>query len=224
MQAQSAPTATPPFPPVPPFPPDFPGRTMTMREIRAVRSDLSDQLISVRDRRGEVVASLRRASDAERPGLEQHLRVLDDRINRIEGDLERTGQMLTSGNFSPETGMLVPPQNPIENIPPGGLTAIGIVFTLFVLAPIALSFARLIWRRATARQVTAPAWDSSQRMDRLEHAVDSIAVEVERISEGQRFVTRLLTESPNFGQLNSGQKVGEQSPQREAVKVPREQR
>jgi hypothetical protein len=31
-------------------------------------------------------------------------------------------------------------------------------------------------------------------MERLESAVDAIAVEIERISEGQRFVTRLLTE------------------------------
>ena len=32
------------------------------------------------------------------------------------------------------------------------------------------------------------------RLARLEHAVDAIAVEVERISEGQRFTTRLLSE------------------------------
>ena len=34
------------------------------------------------------------------------------------------------------------------------------------------------------------------RLARLEQAVDSIAVEVERISEGQRFTTRLLTQRP----------------------------
>ncbi|HEY0997558.1 MAG TPA: hypothetical protein VGD77_16320, partial [Gemmatimonadaceae bacterium] len=33
-----------------------------------------------------------------------------------------------------------------------------------------------------------------QRLTRIEQAVDSIAVEVERISEGQRFTTRLLSE------------------------------
>ena len=33
------------------------------------------------------------------------------------------------------------------------------------------------------------------RFARLEDAVDSIAIEVERIAEGQRFVTRLLAES-----------------------------
>lgn len=32
------------------------------------------------------------------------------------------------------------------------------------------------------------------RLARIEHAVDAIAVEVERISEGQRFTTRLLSE------------------------------
>ena len=34
------------------------------------------------------------------------------------------------------------------------------------------------------------------RFDRLEQAVDAIAIEVERVSEGQRFVTKVLTERP----------------------------
>lgn len=32
------------------------------------------------------------------------------------------------------------------------------------------------------------------RLERLENAVDAIAIEMERVSEGQRFVTRLLSE------------------------------
>jgi hypothetical protein len=32
------------------------------------------------------------------------------------------------------------------------------------------------------------------RLERIEHAMDSIAIEVERISEGQRFTTKLLNE------------------------------
>ncbi|HXY31742.1 MAG TPA: hypothetical protein VEI06_13615 [Gemmatimonadaceae bacterium] len=32
------------------------------------------------------------------------------------------------------------------------------------------------------------------RLERIEQAVDSIAVEVERISEGQRFTTKLLSD------------------------------
>ena len=33
-----------------------------------------------------------------------------------------------------------------------------------------------------------------ERLARIEQAVDAIAIEVERISEGQRFTTRLLSE------------------------------
>jgi hypothetical protein len=35
-----------------------------------------------------------------------------------------------------------------------------------------------------------------ERMNRLDHAVEAVAVEVERISEGQRFTTKLLAERP----------------------------
>jgi hypothetical protein len=35
-----------------------------------------------------------------------------------------------------------------------------------------------------------------QRLERMEQAIDAIAVEVERISEGQRFTTKLLSERP----------------------------
>jgi len=32
------------------------------------------------------------------------------------------------------------------------------------------------------------------RLERMEHAMDAIAIEIERISEGQRFTTKLLSE------------------------------
>ena len=36
--------------------------------------------------------------------------------------------------------------------------------------------------------------ESGERLERIEQAMDAIAIEVERVSEGQRFVTRLLSE------------------------------
>ena len=71
-----------------------------------------------------------------------------------------------------------------------------ILFTLFVLAPLAVGAAFLMFKRALRPRARAekPSAESSDRMERLESAVDAIAVEIERISEGQRFVTRLLTE------------------------------
>jgi hypothetical protein len=57
--------------------------------------------------------------------------------------------------------------------------------------PIARAIARRIDRPA-ARAAVSP--DVMARFERLEQSVDAIAVEVERIAEGQRFVTRLLSE------------------------------
>jgi hypothetical protein len=35
---------------------------------------------------------------------------------------------------------------------------------------------------------------SDQRLERVERAVEAIAIEIERVSEGQRYVTKLLNE------------------------------
>ena len=51
---------------------------------------------------------------------------------------------------------------------------------------------RFIDRPATPPQVTE---DVGPRLDRIEQAVDAIAIEVERISEAQRFQTRIMTEA-----------------------------
>jgi hypothetical protein len=61
-------------------------------------------------------------------------------------------------------------------------------------APIAIAFARLLWRRATARPLAPPSAEDAGRLARVEQAVDAMALEVERMSEGQRYVTRLLAE------------------------------
>jgi hypothetical protein len=45
----------------------------------------------------------------------------------------------------------------------------------------------------------------STRLERIEQAVDAIAVEIERISEGQRFTTKLLSETRGPGALPAGQ-------------------
>ena len=42
------------------------------------------------------------------------------------------------------------------------------------------------------RPEISPTTDA--RLERIEHAVDAIAIEIERISEGQRFTTKLLSE------------------------------
>ncbi|HEX3158835.1 MAG TPA: hypothetical protein VHQ45_09990 [Gemmatimonadaceae bacterium] len=57
--------------------------------------------------------------------------------------------------------------------------------------PIARAFARRMDR--SSAPVGLPL-EAAGRLERMERAIDAIAVEVERISEGQRFTTRLLAE------------------------------
>jgi hypothetical protein len=59
-------------------------------------------------------------------------------------------------------------------------------------------------RRARRKELAAaPQYAEDDRLQRLEQAVDSIAIEVERISEGQRFLTRLQTEHAQDRALGS---------------------
>jgi hypothetical protein len=55
--------------------------------------------------------------------------------------------------------------------------------------------ARILWRMGARRKPTLEAPQDEGRMQRLETAVDAIAIEVERISEAQRFMVGLLSES-----------------------------
>ena len=57
--------------------------------------------------------------------------------------------------------------------------------------PLARAYAKKIERGNETPRVPS---DVSARLERMEQAIDSIAVEVDRISEGQRFTTKLLAE------------------------------
>ncbi len=75
-------------------------------------------------------------------------------------------------------------------IPIAGMIT-GIVMVLGI--PLVLVQARKLWvRDSHAASRASPETD--MRLERIEHAIDAMAVEVERISEGQRFVTKLLAD------------------------------
>ena len=169
----------------------IPRTVQEMSNLRARRAEISNQIENVRDRRTTLARQYEASSGANRAGLEQQLRILDQRLTQLELDLASSGRALTLA--TPGVTM-VPPFSGRFNVNPGQSTAISIVFIIFVLGPLAMSFARIIWRRA-ARPVMPPGWyDASQRLERLEQAVDAVAIEVERVSEGQRFITKIMTQ------------------------------
>ena len=72
-----------------------------------------------------------------------------------------------------------------------GVTVIG--------APIARAIARRIERGTEGGLGAGLPNDVGQRLERMEQAIDAIAVEVERIAEGQRFTSKLLAGRADIG-------------------------
>ena len=86
---------------------------------------------------------------------------------------------------------------------PGELIPI-VLFTMIPItvigAPIARAIARRIEGSVGRRDPLASLPnDMGQRLERMEQAIDAIAVEVERIAEGQRFTSKLLAGRADAG-------------------------
>ena len=75
-----------------------------------------------------------------------------------------------------------PPEQPG---PPEEIMAIPIVFIMFVLGPLAIAYARRIWKRGAT--VVAPVPGKSDRLDQMAQAVESIAIETEAHRRGPAF-------------------------------------
>jgi len=104
------------------------------------------------------------------------------------------------------TQQITIPPNTFENVIPQQVVDISIAFFLTMAAiiiglPLARAFARRMDRRGGSAQVSG---EISSQLTHLNQAVDAIALEVERISEGQRFTTRLLSEQKERQTLPSG--------------------
>jgi len=174
-----------------------PRTAQELSALRARRSELSDQLVSATSRRNQLAQRLRTADGANRVGLEQRLQFLDRRILQLENDIAVTGQQLTAApaNLLASGSLSLPRGGRFDtDFAARGAMAVGSLFTILVLAPMAFAAARLMWRRANHPR---PAHDPEtvQRLARLETAVDTIAIEVERVAEGQRFLTRLFADA-----------------------------
>jgi hypothetical protein len=189
-------------------------RPLTAREIdalRSVRSELSEQLSSAVSRRRNLAQQLDDLPADARQGVLDRIGVLDARIVQLEKDIALTGQQLTAGTT-------LPPPEPVRimGVPEETFFPLAMTLTLAVLMPIALAYTRLLWKRATA-VARAPRQDprTLDRMERLEQAVDAVAIEIERVGEAQRFQGRMLAEAQIIPGLNASPSPAEPVPIRQ---------
>lgn len=179
----------------------------TARELTALRQqrdELTEQLVGTHARRGELVGEMEQTDPAARGVLKQQMVELDRRVLQLETDMSNTVHLIATAPASlgagDESGPLTTARGVMEPrgfylLGPNGPSpnAVPLLLLLITLLQL-LMLVRGRARRPAAAPADALLRDSAARLARVEQAVDAIAVEVERVSEGQRFVTRVLGE------------------------------
>lgn len=171
--------------------------------FKAQRNELNDQLQQLQNTRQGINNELEdmAASAPQRPGLEARLKDVDGRIMAVDQMLAGNAAQIAQAAAIP--GAVVEQPRPINQGPPEDAYVLGGIFMIIVLLPLSIAFARRIWRRSAAVVTSFPR-ELAERLSRMEQAVEATAVEVERIGEGQRFLTRLFTEGEGARAIGAG--------------------
>jgi hypothetical protein len=171
--------------------------------FRAQRNELNGQLEALQNTRQGINNELEDmpSTAPQRPGLEARLKDVDTRISAVDQMLAGNAAQIAQAAAVPGA-VVQPPERIIQGPPEDVYVLIGL-FMVIVLLPLSIALSRRIWRRS-ASIVTSIPREIAERLSRMEQAVEATAVEVERIGEGQRFLTRLFTEGEGARAIGSG--------------------
>ena len=177
--------------------------TVKLGELRTKAGELKIKLSDLDSRRIQLVeqgtqaatGAGRSAVNSALAGVQHDLTTTQVQLEQINAQIDelQTERDLTrvfrlQGPPSPKIATTAPPD---PFLGPKEIMTIG--SGMFILAlPLVLVLARRLWVRGTPR--TAVDLENSPRLQRIEQAIESIAVEVERIGEAQRFTTKLLAD------------------------------
>jgi hypothetical protein len=59
---------------------------------------------------------------------------------------------------------------------------------------ISIVAANVLWSRRSVDEAPAPMLEMDDRLSSLERSIDAVAIEVERVGEGQRYMTQRLAQ------------------------------
>ncbi len=171
--------------------------------FKAQRDVLSSQLGELEGTRRDITGQLEEVA----AGSPEH-KALEDRLTDVDGRIKAVDQMLAANSTQMAQaaaipGAVVPPPPYIPHGPPEEAYFLGGMFMIIVFLPLSVALARRIWRRSAAA-VSAFPRELADRLTRLEQTAEATSLEVERIGEGQRFLTRLFTEGEGARAIGIG--------------------
>lgn len=171
------------------------------RGLREKREVLWNQKSRLEDERDEIAQQIRQGpvGDIDKTGLEQRLAQVDQALAKVSIDIAEADGQVAQAAAVPGAIVEPPPRNAWEFGPPVELVAMSLGITALLLFPVCLAWARRLWRKANVVSVVPP--ELIEKMANMERGIDSVAIEVERIGEGQRIVTQLLAERADAAQI-----------------------
>jgi hypothetical protein len=194
------PAPTPAQVPAPPPPPII-AADASLPALQAQAGELQVQLAGLRAQhdglKNQLDDMLR--NNPARPAVVQQWADVGVQIASAEGKLATLQARIAQRQGRP-VGTPQVPVGPRFNGAPNVAFPVVSVVALVLLLPISVAWAKRMGRRID-RPAGLPS-DTSMRLERMEHAIDTIAIEVERISEGQRFVTKLMADRPKAAGSN----------------------
>ena len=185
--------------------------TSELATLEARRGELKGQLTSLTERRALLSVQARDIEGPAKRGIEDRIKALDDRTARIDDELNAIDDAVNAAiargatpapSFFDRVMQGTPTTPPTPPTPPGMfhfpdrsgnamtnlLIGQGIGFLLIAF---------VLWRGLLRRASASPARlapEDARRLEQLQNSVDVIALEVERISEGQRFVSKMVND------------------------------
>jgi hypothetical protein len=167
----------------------------------ARREELKGQMGSLNER-GQLLR-MQLMNDGTNPAAQARLAATDKRVAQLEGDIDRLNEVIAAsmglehGGNAPEPA--APPADRYTSSASdwgeGMLGAIQYTAPI-TLASVVLLGVLLYWRisRSLKNQLTKVLAMQQSRLEEIQRSVDTVAVEIERVSENQRYVTKLVGE------------------------------
>jgi hypothetical protein len=154
--------------------------------IQNINAQAAEALQQAQAAQADAAAAAREAVAAAREQARAQAQMLRDQA-QMARDAERMGREMGTSVIIPSSHDGPTPRQ--EKMLFAGFVIV-VIAAVIIFQPIVRALARRLEGR---RHPGAIDVGSAERLQRIEQAVDAMAIEIERISEGQRFTTKLLS-------------------------------